>query len=96
VRSPGLRTRAAGAADLLEALGEEGAAQWRTWASRLRERFNERFRVTTAEGTYPAIALDRNGAGVDTLTSNIGHLLGTGILEPEAEARIAEILTDTP
>jgi glycogen debranching enzyme len=83
---------AAGAADLLEALGEEGAAQWRTWASRLRERFNERFWVTTAEGTYPAIALDRNGARVDTLTSNIGHLLGTGILEPEAEARIAEIL----
>jgi glycogen debranching enzyme len=83
---------AAGAADLLEAFGEEGAAEWRSWAARLRERFNERFWVTTVEGTYPAIALDRDGRAVDTLTSNIGHLLGTGIVEPEAEARIAELL----
>jgi glycogen debranching enzyme len=83
---------AAGAADLLEAFGEEGATEWRSWSARLRERFNERFWVTTAEGTYPAIALDRNGGAVDALTSNIGHLLGTGIIEPEAEARIAEIL----
>jgi glycogen debranching enzyme len=83
---------AAGAADLLEAFGEEGAAEWRSWAARLRERFNERFWVTTVEGTYPAIALDRDGRAVDTLTSNIGHLLGTGIVGPEAEARIAELL----
>jgi glycogen debranching enzyme len=83
---------AAGAADLLEAFGEEGAAEWRSWAARMRERFNERFWVTTPEGTYPAIALDRDGGAVDTLTSNIGHLLGTGIVEPEAEVRIAELL----
>ncbi|MEU5157714.1 glycogen debranching N-terminal domain-containing protein [Glycomyces sp. NPDC021274] len=85
---------ALGAAALLEAFGEQGAGEWRAWAGRLRTRFNERFWVTTPEGSYPAIALDRNGAAVDTLTSNIGHLLGTGILDPDAEARIAEILID--
>jgi hypothetical protein len=84
---------ALGAASLLEAFGEDGADEWRSWAGRLRVRFNERFWVTTPEGTYPAIALDRDGQAVDTLTSNIGHLLGTGILDAEAEARIARLLT---
>lgn len=84
---------AVGAASLLDAFGEDGSDEWRAWAERLRTRFNERFWVTTAEGTYPAIALDRDGRAVDTLTSNIGHLLGTGILDPDAEARVARILT---
>ena len=30
---------------------------------------------------------------MDTLTSNIGHLLGTGILEPSEEAAVAALLT---
>ncbi|HEX2145160.1 MAG TPA: glycogen debranching N-terminal domain-containing protein, partial [Glycomyces sp.] len=84
---------AVGAASLLDAFGEDGSDEWRAWAGRLRTRFNERFWITTAEGTYPAIALDRDGQAVDSLTSNIGHLLGTGILDSDAEARIARILT---
>ncbi|SDD39173.1 glycogen debranching N-terminal domain-containing protein [Glycomyces harbinensis] len=83
---------AVGAADLLDALGEPGADEWRDWAARLRDRFNERFWVATPEGDYPAIALDRDGRAVDTLTSNIGHLLGTGILDPDAEARVSALL----
>lgn len=82
---------AAGAADLLDAFGDDGD-QWRGWAARLRERFNERFWVETPEGRYPAIALDRDGQAVDTLTSNIGHLLGTGIVDAADEAAIARLL----
>jgi glycogen debranching enzyme len=84
---------AVGAAGLLEALGEPGAEPLRAWATGLRARFHERFWVTTPEGRYPAIALDRDGRAVDTLTSNIGHLLGTGILDPDDEAHIAGLLT---
>ncbi|MDR2997606.1 MAG: amylo-alpha-1,6-glucosidase [Microbacterium sp.] len=79
-------------ADLLDALGEDGAAELRTWAADLRSRFRAAYWVDTAEGRYPAIALDAHGAAVDTLTSNIGHLIGTGILDPEEERLCAELL----
>ncbi|MFT4230757.1 MAG: amylo-alpha-1,6-glucosidase, partial [Microbacterium sp.] len=81
-----------GAAELLDRLGEPGAVELRAWARGLRSRFRERFWVTTAEGRYPAIALDRDGRAVDALTSNIGHLLGTGILSRAEEAEIATLL----
>jgi glycogen debranching enzyme len=59
----------------------------RAWARDL-DRFAERFWVTTPSGRFPAIALDREGRAVDTLTSNIGHLLGTGILDRAQEASV--------
>ncbi|MFE5407832.1 glycogen debranching N-terminal domain-containing protein [Microbacterium sp. NPDC056569] len=80
-------------ARLLESLGEDGARPLREWAAGLRRRFAERFWVTTSEGRYPAIALDRDGRPVDTLTSNIGHLLGTGILDPDEAREVARLLT---
>ncbi|MFI6390451.1 glycogen debranching N-terminal domain-containing protein [Nonomuraea sp. NPDC050540] len=80
----------AGAA-LLEAFGRPGADRWRDYAGRLAERFRERFWV---DGGYPALALDRDKRPVDALTSNIGHLLGTGILTPGEERRIARTLAD--
>lgn len=83
---------AVGAAGLLDQLGEPGSDRLRSWAEALRERFRERFWVTTPEGRYPAIALDREGRPVDTLTSNIGHLVGTGILSPDEEASVARLL----
>ncbi|KAA9089037.1 glycogen debranching N-terminal domain-containing protein [Microbacterium radiodurans] len=86
---------ARGAADLLEALGAEDAhtaSDLRAWASDLRARFAAAYWVETPEGRYPAIALDRDKRPVDTLTSNIGHLIGTGILDPLDEARIASLL----
>jgi glycogen debranching enzyme len=39
-----------------------------------------------------AIALDRAGAQADSVTSNMGHLLGTGILDALRAARVAEVL----
>lgn len=50
--------------------------------------------MTTPSGRFPAIALDRDGRAVDTLTSNIGHLLGTGILDPAEEASVADLLIE--
>lgn len=48
--------------------------------------------VASREGGYPALALDRDKRPVDSLTSNIGHLLGTGLLSAGEEARVAELL----
>jgi len=84
---------AIGGADLLERFGRPGAERLRAWAAGLKQRFAERFWVTTPEGRYPAIALDRDGRAVDTLTTNAGHLLGTGILSPDEEAEVARLLT---
>jgi len=83
---------AVGAADLLDRLGEPGTGDLRSWADALRARFRDRFWVQTPEGRYPAIALDRDGRAVDTLSSNIGHLLGTGILSGEEERAVADLL----
>src|SRR5690606_32781695 len=41
---------------------------------------------------FPALALDGSGRQVDAITSNAAHLLGTGILEPWQESRVAERL----
>jgi glycogen debranching enzyme len=72
-------------ADLLEAFGRPGAREWRSWAADLAARFREHFWVDD----YPAIALDSSGRPVDTVTSNMGHLLGTGLLDGDEEARVA-------
>ena len=75
----------AGAA-LLDAFGRPGGDSWRARAAELATNFRARFWVEDACGRYPAVALDRAGVPVDSLTSNIGHLLGTGILDDiEAE-----------
>ena len=43
-------------------------------------------------GRFPAIALDRNGRPADTVTSNLGHLLGTGLLDPDETAAVVRRL----
>lgn len=50
-------------------------------AAELRERFNRDFWI--AERGHFALALDGDGRQVDALTSNIGHLLWSGIVEPD-------------
>lgn len=70
-------------ADVLEHFGESDAQEWRDWAENLKKRFNEQFWVSDERGRYPAIALDTDKKPVDALTSNIGHLLGTGILDEQ-------------
>ncbi|SFS17809.1 Amylo-alpha-1,6-glucosidase [Microbacterium sp. cf046] len=79
-------------AELLDHFGEPGAARLREWAAELKQRFAEFYWVSTPEGRYPAIALDARKRPVDTLTSNIGHLLGTGILDPADEKAVAAML----
>ena len=74
-------------ADLLEAFGRDGST-WRAWASRLRDAFGA-FWIDDARGGYPAIALDTHKRPVDTVTSNLGHLLGTGVLTPSQTAAVA-------
>jgi glycogen debranching enzyme len=79
-------------AELLERFGEPGAEQWRAWASRLAQAFRSSFWVTDPAGRYPALALDVAKRKVDALTSNIAHLLGTGLLTTEEEDLVAERL----
>ncbi|NEM91920.1 glycogen debranching N-terminal domain-containing protein [Galbitalea soli] len=78
-------------ATLLESFGRDGG-EWRGWAERLRTRFNETFWIDDADGSYPAIALDAAKRPVDTVTSNIGHLLGTGLLDDRQSALVADRL----
>ncbi|GAA3040207.1 glycogen debranching N-terminal domain-containing protein [Streptosporangium longisporum] len=79
-------------ADLLEAFGRPGADRHREYAAALAGRFRERFWTDGPHGRFPALALDGSGHPVDALTSNIGHLLGTGLLDEAEEARVADLL----
>ena len=85
---------AAGGADLLDAFGRPGAARWREFAANLSERFRERFWVSDDKGPYPSVALDAQGDPVDSLSSNIGHLLGTGLLDETEAELVARRLGD--
>lgn len=84
-------------ADLLEHFARDGAEgmnpdEWRAWASALKARFHESFWIEAPDGAYPAIALDAAKRPVDTVTSNLGHLLGTGLLDEKQAALVARRL----
>ncbi|MBT0992983.1 amylo-alpha-1,6-glucosidase [Cellulomonas sp. DKR-3] len=79
-------------AALLDAFGRPGADRWRAWAGALATRFREAFWLTDEIGPYPAIALDRDKTRVDVVASNMGHLLGTGILDDEESTAVARRL----
>lgn len=76
--------RAAG--HLLESVWDEDGDPWRQWADELSERVRERFWISDTDLRYLAMALDGDGQRVDGLGSNMGHVLGTGVLN-EAESR---------
>jgi glycogen debranching enzyme len=76
-------------AALLDEFGRPGGDEWRAWAEALKTRFRDAFWIDSPEGRYPAIALDTHKRPVDTVTSNIGHLLGTGLLSAEESALVA-------
>jgi glycogen debranching enzyme len=59
-------------------------------AAELKRRFNRDFWV--ADGEYFAVALDVDGRQVDSLTSNIGHLLWSGIVDKSKARAIARHL----
>ncbi|NHC47189.1 amylo-alpha-1,6-glucosidase [Motilibacter aurantiacus] len=70
--------------------GEEGS--WRERAEELRRRFNERFWLP--EHGHYALALDAEKRPVDSLASNQGHCLWTGIVtEDRARAVAAHLLS---
>ncbi|MFB6396594.1 glycogen debranching N-terminal domain-containing protein [Polymorphospora lycopeni] len=61
-------------------------------AADLKHRFNRDFWV--ADGEYMAIALDGDGRQVDSLSSNIGHLLWSGIVdESKAPALVRHLMS---
>ncbi|GAB3431094.1 amylo-alpha-1,6-glucosidase [Flindersiella endophytica] len=78
---------------LLDAFGLPGADSWRTWAAALAERFRERFWVRDRAGAYPALALDAAKRPVDSPTTNIGYLLGTGMLNDAETSLVVDRVT---
>ncbi len=76
-------------ADLLEVFGRPGAERYREWSDALALRFRDQFWCGGGEDRYPALALDGSKRRVDSLTSNIGHLLGTGLLDADEEVLVA-------
>ena len=69
----------------------EFASQLEKQAAELKRRFNRDFWIADRE--YFALALDSDGKQVDALSSNIGHLLWSGIVEkPKAKAIARHLL----
>jgi len=76
-------------AALLHAFDRSGAEEWLAWAAALQARFRARFWVDSPDGAFPAIAVDESGRAADSMTSNAGHLLGTGLLDRHESALVA-------
>lgn len=63
------------------------------FAQRLKTEFAARFWCSDALGAYPALALDGNKCPVDGVASNMGYLVGSGLLTREQEeAVVARLL----
>lgn len=78
-------------AELAESFGDhEGNRYWRSRAADLKRRFNERFWLPEL-GRY-ALGFDGEKRPIDSVTSNIGHCLWTGIIDDERAALVADSL----
>jgi glycogen debranching enzyme len=78
-------------AELVEALGDSArAASLRNGAARLKETFNSAFWLP--DRSYYALALDGNKRAVDSITSNPGHALWSGIVDERRAPAVAERL----
>jgi glycogen debranching enzyme len=84
---------ARGAAHLLESVLGESGDEWRKWADELTDVVRERFWVDSAGGRYLAMAIDGDGRLVDGVGSNMGHVLGTGVLSAPEARRTSRALT---
>lgn len=81
-------------AGLAQSLQKPGiAAKLNKMAADLKIRFLKDFWMD--EDDFPALALDGYGKRCDVIASNPGHLIGTGILNHDQEARILERLTES-
>lgn len=83
---------ARGAAEVYDAFGLDGADALRDWATSLTARIRDRYWVSDTDGPYLAMAIDGDGQPVDGVGSNMGHLLGTGVLTGEEAQRTIERL----
>ncbi len=79
-------------AGLFDAYGEPGGQDLRDFAEALQQAFRERFWVEDDGGPFPAMALDGHGDPLDVPGSNMGHLLGTGILDASESRLVADRL----
>lgn len=70
------------------------ASFWADYANDMAHRIRRSFWVKDAQGPYLAIALDRNKRPVDGVASNMGHLLGTGVLDAAEEKLVVDRLMD--
>jgi glycogen debranching enzyme len=77
------------AATLAGVYGLAAGPDWLAWAERLRERFHSSFWLDDSVGPYPVIALDAGKKPVSGAASNMGHLLGTGLLDAGQAASVA-------
>jgi len=69
---------------------DEFAKRLEKQGAELKRRFNRDFWI--ADGEYYALALDADGKQVDALSSNIGHLLWSGIVDKAKSKAIARHL----
>jgi glycogen debranching enzyme len=69
---------------------DRAAARWRKKAKQLKRDFNERFWLP--ESGWYAIGLDADKRPIDSLASNIGHCLWTGIADKDKAAAVARHL----
>jgi glycogen debranching enzyme len=70
---------------------EEGAAYWGQKADELKEEFNRAFWMP--DKGYFALGLDGDKRQIDSLASNMGHCLWTGIVDAGKAAAVARNLT---
>ncbi len=69
----------------------EGAAYWAGKAEQLKEDFNQAFWMP--DKGYFALGLDKDKRQIDSLASNMGHCLWTGIIDAGKAAAVARNLT---
>lgn len=84
----GAKMRLCAIADLMKRT--DLAGRWYREALELKNRFNKDFWLPDLD--YCALALDGEGKPVDSITSNPGHCLAMGILQPEKALNVAERL----
>jgi glycogen debranching enzyme len=82
------------AATLLDAFDRPGGPAAREYAAELSTRFRDSFWTADADGPFPALALDGAKRPVDSLASNMGHLLDSDLLSLKETALVAGRLSD--
>lgn len=78
-------------AQIARGFGDEATAHsYTVRAEKLKEAFNKRFWLE--DRGYFALGLDGEKKTIDSLTSNIGHCLWSGIVEPDKARKVADHL----